>query len=243
MKRPRKIALISVFDYPRNDYSAYWIIHRPEAPSAGGWQWSAHIHAYEPIAWTWRGERHAQRPDAPMPAVFAPGPSDIAAYRALIDGMYAKARNALESGTLYSVLPPDVPVRQEEFLRLDAVAQREVAALQDLRREVISLVAEMHPQPVYLLEEDGGIAENADAADEAAQNWVLARMPKYRRARSLRAYSDDEIAAMVSVFDAARAAHNFGEVDRIRGLLKSHGIALAEGSTIDYPAPTAWHRI
>lgn len=242
MKRPRKTSLISVFDYPRNDYSAYWIIHRPEAPSAQGWQWSAHIHAYEPVAWSWRGERHAQRPDVPAPAVFAPGPTDLAAYRALVEGMRAKARNAIASGALYSLLPPDVPVRQDAYLRMDADAQREVQSLQDLRREVISLVSEMHPQPVFLLEEDGGIEPSADEADTAAQAWVLDRMPAYRRFKPLRSYGDDEIAAMVSMFDLARASRNFAEVDRLRGLLKSHGIVLAEGESIGYPAPTAWRR-
>lgn len=243
MKRPRKTALISVFDFPRNDYSAYWIIHRPDAPSAGGWQWSAHIHAYEPVGWTWRGERHAQRPDAPMPAVFAPAPRDLAGYRALIDSMWAKARAAAAGGALYSLLPPDVPVGQDDFLRLDPAGQAQIVALQESRRELVAIVADMHPQPVYLLDEDGGVASSADAADEAAQTWVMERMPRYRRAQPLRDYSDDEIAAMVSVFDAARAARDFAQVDRIRGLLKARGIALAESTRIDDPNPTAWHRV
>lgn len=79
------------------------------------------------------------------------------------------------------VYPADIPVRQDEFVRMDAAAQAAVMAAQEKRRQECARIYEAHPKPVYLLQETMGTTDTRDAADEAAQRWVLAQMPKYKR--------------------------------------------------------------
>jgi hypothetical protein len=62
MKRPRKVSLIKVWDYPKNDYSAYW-----EIVVTGDGQWSAKILSYDPVAWEHGGVVTSDRPDVPWP--------------------------------------------------------------------------------------------------------------------------------------------------------------------------------
>jgi hypothetical protein len=66
MKRARKVALISVYDYPRNDYSAYWSID-VQGSDEEGYRWAAHLFAYEPVGWDYQGAVTAKRPDVPLP--------------------------------------------------------------------------------------------------------------------------------------------------------------------------------
>jgi hypothetical protein len=66
MKRPRKVALISVHDYPREDYSAYWAIE-VSGSDEEGYRWAARIFSHEPVAWEWKGTKYTTRPEAPTP--------------------------------------------------------------------------------------------------------------------------------------------------------------------------------
>jgi hypothetical protein len=66
MKRPRKVALISVHDYPREDYSAYWAIE-VSGSDEEGYRWAARIFSHEPVAWEWKRTKYTTRPDAPQP--------------------------------------------------------------------------------------------------------------------------------------------------------------------------------
>ena len=72
MKRARKVALISIYDYPRQDYSAYWAIE-VAGDDDEGYRWAARIFSYDPIGWDYQGHRTVERPDVPMPVY----PSDI----------------------------------------------------------------------------------------------------------------------------------------------------------------------
>lgn len=242
MKRARKVSLISVYDYPKNDYSAYWLIDKPEGDDVTGWRWGAHLMSYAPFAWDWRGKRTEARPGVPVPAVTPENPADIVAYRKLIYRLIDETRDAAAAGGLYSVLAPDVPVKQPAYLKLGAEDQAEVRALQDLRRAQIALVLEMHPQPVHVLDEGVDIAKTKDDADGEAQRWVLARIEKHRRAAPLRTLSDEDVETFVTEFDVARIAEDFATVDRIRGLLKSQGIVLDEHEKIGNPRMTSWTR-
>lgn len=67
MKRPRKVSLISVHDYPREDYSAYWAIE-VSGDDIEGYRWAARLFSHDPVAWEWQDTRYEKRPDAPMPA-------------------------------------------------------------------------------------------------------------------------------------------------------------------------------
>lgn len=62
MKRARKVALISVFDYPRSEYSAYWAIE-VRGSDAEGYRWAARIFSHEPAGWEWEGKVTPERPD------------------------------------------------------------------------------------------------------------------------------------------------------------------------------------
>jgi hypothetical protein len=64
MKRPRKVSLIKVWDYPKNDYSAYWEIVVTEG---NPYTWSAKILSYDPVSWEHGGVVTSSRPDVPWP--------------------------------------------------------------------------------------------------------------------------------------------------------------------------------
>ena len=242
MKRARKVALISVYDYPKNDYSAYWNIDKPEGDDVLGWRWGAHLSSYAPLAWEFKGKRTEARPGVPVPSVTPENPADVAAYRELAERMYADANKAAAAGELYSVLAPDVPVQQDAYLKLDAAGQANVRYLQDLRRAQVSVVQEMHPKAIHEIDHAVGVAKTRDKADTAAQTWVLERIGKHRRASPLRVLSDEDVQILVAEFDAARAKKDFAVVDRIRGVLKSQGVALKEPEKIGAAGATSWKR-
>jgi hypothetical protein len=64
MKRPKKVSLINVWDYPKNDYSAYWEIVITEGDP---YKWEAKILSYEPVAWEHGGVVTSERPDVQWP--------------------------------------------------------------------------------------------------------------------------------------------------------------------------------
>jgi hypothetical protein len=79
------------------------------------------------------------------------------------------------------VYPPDIPVRQDQFLKMKPAQQAEIVKAQEERRALCSRIYEAHPKPHYVLAEHGGTADTRDAADTAAQQWVLKQMPMQRR--------------------------------------------------------------
>jgi hypothetical protein len=146
MKQPRKVSLINVADYPRDLYSAYWIIS-VRGSDEDGYRWQANILSYEPTGWEYQGKVTAERPaDAPWP-------------------MY----------------PPDVPVKQQQYEKMTPAAQAQVRAAQDVRRAECARIYEAHPKPTCAVAEQIGVADDRDAADTAAQTWVLEQMTLHRR--------------------------------------------------------------
>jgi len=100
----------------------------------------------------------------------------------------------------------------------------------------------MHPKAVHEIDHAVGVAKTKDEADTAAQTWVLDRIGKHRRAAPLRVLSDEDVKILVAEFDAARAKKDFAVVDRIRGVLKSQGVALKEPEKIGAAGATSWKR-
>jgi len=144
-KQPRKVALINVFDYRREDYSAYWQIG-VTGESGEGYRWEARMISYDPVGWEWQGKMTAERPDLPLP-----------------------------------VYPPDVPVKQPEFLRMAPADQVKVIEAQEARRQLCAEIYEANQKPMYLIGEMVGFEDTRDPADTAAQKWVLGEIQKYRR--------------------------------------------------------------
>ena len=193
MKRPRKVALINVFDYPREVYSAYWEIDTT-AEGPDRYRCRAVIRSYTPVVWSFEGKTTAERPAVPWPT-----------------------------------FPPDLP----------ATAPREQ---HDARRALCEQIAAGSPVPQFDLESmDAGTMGTQEAADEAAQTWVLDRIDKYRRDNAP-VLSDAEVERLVTEFDLARGARDLARVDRIRGRLKASGVLLAESAHIGDNGKTAWKR-
>jgi hypothetical protein len=77
--------------------------------------------------------------------------------------------------------PGDVLVRQEQYLKMTPDEQAQVRASQDARRFECAAIHEAHPKAVHLIDEQIGVEDTRDAADTAAQKWVLARIGKFKR--------------------------------------------------------------
>jgi hypothetical protein len=193
MKKARKVALISIFDYPRELYSAYWEIQVKEV--GDGYVWAAEILSLEPVSWTHDGVTTPQRPDVPMP-----------------------------------VYPPD--------LSKSATSEQ-----QEARRKLCYHIYEANPKPDFRLEAHDWTTTpvERDEADAAAQQWVLGKMPAYKR-NKVASLTDEKVAELVVEFDLSRAACDLGRVDMIRGRLKAHGIKLREPESIGSPNRTTWKR-
>jgi hypothetical protein len=178
MKRPRKVALISVHDYPREDYSAHWAIN-VNGSDTEGYRWAAQIIAHDaPVAWLWKDSKFTTRPtDVPMP-----------------------------------VYPADLP-------------KGATAAQQEARLKECYRVYEAHPKPLYVIDEALDVTKTRDEADAAAQQWVLSKMPAFRRP-SVPTLTDAEIEKMLDDYDAARLDKQFGTCDRIAGKLRSRGVLI-----------------
>ena len=207
MKRARKVALINVFDYPREDYSAYWAVEVHGA-DADGYRWAARLFSYDPVGWEWQGKVTAERPaDLPLPQY----PSD--AHLA----------------------------RQDDYVKMTPIARLEERRRQDAFRAACAAVYEANPKPQYLLDEALDVAPTRDEADTAAQNWVLERICKYRRADA-KPLSDVMVAAMVEMFDEARRKGEYGKADRLRGRLKSAGVLVTPPTSARDPKPSKFKR-
>ena len=77
--------------------------------------------------------------------------------------------------------PGDVKVSQERYLTMSSGQQEAVRRDQEVRRAMCAAVYEQNPKPVYLIDEKMGVEDKRDAADTAAQKWVLARIGKFKR--------------------------------------------------------------
>jgi hypothetical protein len=72
---------------------------------------------------------------------------------------------------------------------------------------------------------DQAVTKTRDEADAAAQQWVLSKMPAFRRP-SVPTLTDAEIEKMLDDYDAARLDKQFGTCDRIAGKLRSRGVLI-----------------
>lgn len=150
MKQPRKVALINVADYPRDEYGAFWEIG-VQGSDEEGYEWRARLVSYEPLGYEWQGKVHKAWPaGVPTPAY----PSD-------------------------RHLP-----RQAQYVKMTLAEQEKVRRLQEEFRRRCAEIYETHPKPVHLIEETLGAESTRDAADTAAQQWVLARIGKHKRKRA-----------------------------------------------------------
>lgn len=218
MKHPRKVALINVYDYPRELYSAYWSIDVQETEE--GVRWAAHLFGYEPQAWQWQGKVSDQRPDVPWPVYPVMEAPTLPPMPAIASAAEMRAYNE----TVHRLL--NTP---EQRAKADAF------------RKQCSEIYEAHPKPVYLIEEAVDVVPTRDEADTAAQTWVLERIEGFRRANPP-ALSDDDIEVLIAEWDRARHKADFGVVDRIRGKLKAHGVAFTEPDKVAAPGRTSWSR-
>lgn len=207
MKRPRKIALVNVFDCPREDYSAYWQIG-VTGDDAEGYRWQARIMSYAPIGFDWQGKIHPSWPD----------------------------------GVATPVYPSDAHLaRDAQYKRMTPAEQVEEKKRQEAFRAECSRIAEASPKPVYVIDEAIDACKTRDEADTAAQEWVKARIGKYRKP-NLPALTEAEIKQQVAEFDAARARKDVGSCDRIRGRLRSRGVQLMPPEKAADPKPTKFRQ-
>lgn len=102
--------------------------------------------------------------------------------------------------------PPDVPVRQAQYLTMTPAEQARVREAQDERRRRCAEIYEAHPKPYYLLEEQIGTADTRDEADTEAQTWVKERIGTYTRTPGAQLHA---FALLVNPFDF---------LDALRGL-------------------------
>lgn len=164
-KVPRKVSLINIADYPRDQYSAYWTIS-VLGDERDGFLWRVKIEGYDVSGWEWEGKVTKERPNMPMP-----------------------------------VYPAELPYRDADYQRAGPALQSRIRMDVEARRQQCAKIYEAHPKPTYLLDEMMGSVmseEEArkylpkdwiqrsdsimrDAADHAAQSWVLSKMSAYRR--------------------------------------------------------------
>lgn len=120
------------------------------------------------------------------------------------------------------VYPADIPVRQEQFLKMQPAEQVRIMGEQEARRQACAKIHAAHPQPLYVVAEEQGTADVRDAADTEAQKWVLKQMPAMRRkGADLKAF-----ALVVNPFDVFAALRELATWV-LRPLLMALGIATA----------------
>lgn len=93
MKKARKVALINIFNFPRELYSAHWEI-TVQGDELTGYRWSAKILSNTPIGWAYLGASTTERPDMPWPTYPADLPlsateAQVEARRKLCAEIYA----------------------------------------------------------------------------------------------------------------------------------------------------------
>lgn len=82
------------------------------------------------------------------------------------------------------VYPPDVPaLPADDEGKIVATPEQIAKATEanEARRHRIADIHAAHPQPVHIHLEHRGVTDTRDEADTAAQKWVLANMPKFKR--------------------------------------------------------------
>lgn len=120
------------------------------------------------------------------------------------------------------VYPPDIPVRQEQFLKMKPAQQAEIMKAQEERRQACAKIHAAHPQPLYVVAEEQGTTDARDAADTAAQKWVLKQMPAHKRQGT----TLQSFAMVVNPFDLLAALRALAAWV-LRPLLMALGLATA----------------
>jgi hypothetical protein len=158
MKVPNKVTLINVRDCSRGDYDAYWQITVIE-PTAGEteWTWRAMILAYQPTGYTFEGKTLTLE----------------------------QAAKRWPGGLPRPQYPSDGHLlRQAAFAKLTPELQAEEMKRQNAYRAACAQAHAAVPQPVHLIEETMGVAQDKDAADTAAQEWVREKMKRRRKPKA-----------------------------------------------------------
>ena len=161
VKQPRKVALINVHDYKREDYDAYWNI-TVLGDEVEGYKWVAKLMAYEPVGWDWKGKVTAERPVAPWPVY----PGDIRVTQADYLKMAPEAQAAVRA---------QQEARRAECAKIYEAHPKPTYLIEEESGTVIP-----GDIPKKLHEEGLGRAMR-DVADTAAQKWVAARIVKHKR--------------------------------------------------------------
>lgn len=131
---------------------------------------------------------------------------------------------------------PDVPApaflsdahlaRQAQYEKMNSTQQAAERARQDAFRAQCAAIHAAHPQAEHLLDEALDVTTTRDQADTAAQDWVLARIEKYRRkdvnGHGVHGYALPLPLDALPWFDIARAARR-----GLRRLLRPLLMALA----------------
>lgn len=162
-KRARKVALVDVKDCCRATHDAYWQIGVTGTDELG-YRWQAKIMAYEPVGWDFRGKVTKDRPKHAAPVY----PSDAHLMR---QTEFQHLEELARTGT-------------DEQVELARARIAQALADQDAFRVECRRIYEAHPKPVYLVDEEIGVADTKDQADTAAQEWVRERMKGRRRPKA-----------------------------------------------------------
>lgn len=104
--------------------------------------------------------------------------AEIHSYKP-IAWMYDGKRTTERPGAAPAAYPPDVPVTQAQYERMEPEDQADVRRAQDERRALIAKIHGAQPKPIHVHLEEQGTTGTRDEADTAAQKWVLEQMPKY----------------------------------------------------------------
>jgi len=139
-KQPRKVALIHVLDYPREDYSAYWNIS-VLGDDEEGYRWEAKLMSYDPVGWDYKGKVTEKRPDVPWPTY----PGDVRVTQAQYVKMPPEEQAAvrrqqelrrLESAEIYEAHPKPVYLLDEEMGTTDTRDEADTAAQQWVKARI-----------------------------------------------------------------------------------------------------------
>jgi len=118
--------------------------------------------------------------------------------------------------------PADIPVRQEQFIKMAPAKQAEIVKAQEDRRQACAKINAATPQPQYVVAEEQGTTDTRDAADTEAQKWVLKQMAgQKRKGTTLQSF-----ALVVNPFDVLAALRDLAAW-ALRPLLMALGLATA----------------
>lgn len=164
-KIARKVSLLNIADYPRDQYSVYWTIV-VTGDESEGFMWRARLEAYDVIAWEWRGATTTDRPDVPWPVYPAELPYKDADYKRADEAGRAKIRTEVEA-------------RRQECSRIYEAHPKPLYFVDEVIGQFVTEDEARAVLPAGFEQ----LSENImrDACDYAAQSWVLEQMPKYRK--------------------------------------------------------------